>query len=104
MQVQDSIIYAQVIKDIIVAICMLIIPAMFLFAYYIKSRNRHQERMELIARGLVESGYDDLSVAKPPLPGGFALVSGMLMTATGLAGLISALIISLTKHPQPVKQ
>lgn len=77
---------------------MTIIAIILVFVFYVKSRNRHRERMELIRRGLVESGYDDLNVARPPLPGGAALVAGLLITATGIAGLISVLILTSTEQ------
>ncbi len=90
----------EIIQVLTGAVGVLAIPAILVFIFYIKSRNRHRERMEMIRRGMVESGYDDLSVAKPPLPGGAALVSGLLITALGIAGLIAALILSFTEQAE----
>ena len=92
----------EIIQMLSGAVGVLTIPAILVFIFYIKSRNRHRERMEMIRRGMVESGYDDLSVAKPPLPGGAALVSGLIVISLGLAGLICILSLGLS-GPTAVK-
>jgi len=88
----------EILQMLMGVVGFLTVPVIVVLIFSIKARNRHRERMEMIQRGMVESYYDGLSMARPPLPGGAALISGLIVVSLGFAGLICVLILGLTEH------